>query len=130
MHHANFALLFFLLEQTYLYLHAWRINKKPISGCANCLPSPYLDSVSNPTGLSADGSGAPSAPDASLGLLADRGNTPGNDDAAGIDPDDVDGDVADPGDGVSGDRPLGSLTGGDVGPRASSGGTNGSELPT
>ena len=39
---------------------------------------------------------------------------------------DVDGDVADPGDGASGDRPLGLLTGGDVSPRASLGGTNGS----
>ncbi len=84
-----------------------------------------LDPASNLTGLSADGSGAPSAPDASLGLLADRGNTPENDDVAEMGPDD-DGDVADPGDGASGDRPLGLLTRGDVGPQASSGGTDGS----
>ena len=40
--------------------------------------------------------------------------------------DNVDGDVADPGDGASGDQPLGPLTRGDVGPQASSGGTDSS----
>ena len=85
-----------------------------------------LDPVSDPTGLLADGFGAPSAPDASLGFPADWSITPGNNDVSGMGPDDVDGDVADPGDGASGDRPLGLLTGGDVSPRASLGGTNGS----
>ena len=93
-------------------------------------PSANVDDVepaSNLTGLSADGSDAPLASDASLGLPAGRSNMPGNDDVLGVGPDDVDGNVAGlVGDGVSGDRPLGLLTGGNVGPQASPGGPNGS----
>ena len=73
----------------------------------------------------ADDAGAPSFSDTSLGLLADQSNTPGNDDVSDMGPNDVDGDVADPGDGASGDQPRVLLTGGDVGPQASSGVTNG-----
>ena len=93
-------------------------------------PSANVDDVepaSNLTGLSAGGSDAPSASDAPLGLPAGRSNTPGNDDVSGVGPDEVDGNVAGlVGNGVSGDRPLGLLTGGNVGPQASPGGPYGS----
>ena len=86
-----------------------------------------LGPASNKTGFSADGSGAPLASDASLGLPASRSNTPGNEDFMGIGPDDVLGDFADnSGDGAAGNRPFGSLTGGDVRPQGSSGRTNSS----
>ncbi len=87
-----------------------------------------LELAPNKTGLSADSSGAPLASDAPLGLPANGSNTPGNKDFMRIGPDDVEGDVAeeDSGDGAAGNQPLGSLTGGDVSPQASSGGTNSS----
>ncbi len=43
----------------------------------------------------------------------------------GMGPDDVDGNIVDPDDGSSGNRPLGLLTGGNVGPQASPGRSNG-----
>ncbi len=48
---------------------------------------------------------------------------PGIDADLGAGPDDVDGDVTDPGNGASGNFILGLLTGGIVGPLASPGGT-------
>ena len=77
-----------------------------------------MEPASNLTGLSEDGSDAPLASDASLGLPASRSNTPENDDFSGVGPNDIDGNVADlDDDGVSGDRLLG---------QASPGGSNGS----
>jgi hypothetical protein len=77
-----------------------------------------VEPASHPAGLSAAGSGAPSASVASLGLPAGRSNTPGKVDVTGMGPNDVDGDVADPvGNGASGDPPLGLSTWGKVGPQ-------------
>ena len=86
-----------------------------------------VEPASHSAGLSAAGSGAPSASGASLGLPAGRRNTPGDVDVTGMGPNDVDGDVANPvGDGASGDPPLGLSTGGDVGPQQFPGESDGS----
>jgi hypothetical protein len=58
------------------------------------------------TNGSVDGD-APLAVETSLGLSAGRSTLQGDVDVLGIGPNDVAGDVADPGDGASGDRPLG-----------------------
>jgi hypothetical protein len=58
-------------------------------------------------------------------LSAGLSTLQGDDDVAGMGPEDVDGDVTDPGDGASGDSTLGHSAGENVGPPASPGGTNG-----
>ncbi len=55
------------------------------------------------------GGDAPSAADAPLGLSARRSTLQGDNDVSGEGPDDVHGDVADPGDSALGDRTLGRL---------------------
>ena len=83
-----------------------------------------MDSTPTPPGFLAEGISAPSAPEASLGLLAGRSNSLGNAYVLGVGPDDVEGNVSDPiGDGASGDQPLGLLTKGGVSPPASPDGT-------
>ena len=84
-----------------------------------------------PTGIHGERNGsvdgnAPSAADASLGLSAGWSTSQRDEDVSGMGPNDVDGDVEDPDDGASADRTLGLLTGGNVGPQPSPGGTNGS----
>ena len=86
-----------------------------------------MELASDPSGLSADGTGTSLDSDASLGLPADRSNIPGNDVIPGVGPDDVDSAVADPiGNSVLGNRSPGLSTGGDIGPQASRGGSIGS----
>ena len=82
-----------------------------------------MDSTPTPPGLLADGIGAPPASEASLGLSAGRSNSLGNANVSGVGPDDVNGDVADVGNNVAGDRTLGLLTEGGVSPPASPKGT-------
>jgi hypothetical protein len=72
-----------------------------------------LKLASNLTGFSVASSCAPLASDASFGHPANWSNTRGNDNVSKMGLDNVDNDVADPmGNGASGDRPLGPLTGG------------------